>query len=210
MKRVSPPLSDTVRLVKAGCFRAVERYNFPQLLYKARVYCGTRGRYEDEPLYGRATADEQITPPPMRDIPYRRKMKNEIEVFGFILSVHPMSCYRTLLRMEDTVPARGLGGLVGTQVKVAGIMITAKTVRTRDERLMQFISFEDETAIFETVFFPEQYKRFARMLFSHRPYVLTGRVTEEFGVTSLTVSSVRAFPAGKGTRETVYVADGMC
>jgi DNA-directed DNA polymerase III PolC len=209
MQRVSPSLSDTVLLVKAGCFRTVERHNLPQLLYKARVYCGARSRYEDEPLYGRTPADERISPPPMRDIPYRQKMKNEIEVFGFIVSVHPMSYYRTALRMEDTVFARDLGGLVGRRVRVAGIMITAKTVRTRDERLMQFISFEDETAIYETVFFPQQYKRFARVLSSHGPYVLTGKVTEEFGVISLNVSSIRAFPAGDGVCETIYCAGGM-
>jgi len=213
MQRVSPSFFDTVLLIKAGCFRAVDRHNLPQLLYKARVYCGTRSRYEKEPLYRSAPLDERITAPPMRDIPYRQKMKNEIEVFGFIVSVHPMSYYRTVLRIEDTVFARDLEGLAGKRARVAGIMITAKTVRTRDERLMQFISFEDETAIYETVFFPQQYKRFARMLSSHRPYVLTGKVSEEFGVISLNVSSVLPLHAGARVKrggEKVYCASGIC
>jgi error-prone DNA polymerase len=78
----------------------------------------------------------------------------------------------------------------GGRVKVAGIMITAKTVLTKDERLMQFISFEDETAIYETVFFPEEYRKFSRLLVSQRPYILSGRVDEEFGVISLDVNGV--------------------
>jgi DNA polymerase III alpha subunit len=55
---------------------------------------------------------------------------------------------------------------------------------------MQFISFEDETAIFETVFFPKTYTRYSRRLTHHRPYILTGKVDSEFGVVSLNVNGI--------------------
>ncbi len=190
MKRVSPNLSETVLLIKAGCFRNVERYNFPQLLYKARAYICSKSGFTEEPLYEHAPVDERITPPPMRDISGRQKIKNELSVFGFIVSTHPMRYCSGRMRKEGVVRAKELPAHVGRSVRVAGIMITAKTVLTRDERLMQFISFEDETAIYETVFFPEQYRKFAHILHSQHPYVLSGRVEEEFGVISLNVQGI--------------------
>ncbi len=56
---------------------------------------------------------------------------------------------------------------------------------------MEFISFEDTSALYETVFFPQAYARFCHMLNRSRPYVLTGIVEEDFGVATLTVESVR-------------------
>src|SRR2546428_13826765 len=52
---------------------------------------------------------------------------------------------------------------------------------------MEFISFEDTTAIYETTFFPRAYERFCGMLTTARPYVLKGRVEEEFGAVAMTV-----------------------
>jgi len=55
---------------------------------------------------------------------------------------------------------------------------------------MEFISFEDTTAIYETVFFPKVYRKFCRMLSNARPYLLRGLVEEDFGAISLTVRHI--------------------
>ena len=56
---------------------------------------------------------------------------------------------------------------------------------------MEFISFEDTTALYETTFFPEAYKRFCHMLSHTRPYVLRGKVEEDFDAITLTVRDLR-------------------
>ena len=56
---------------------------------------------------------------------------------------------------------------------------------------MEFISFEDTSALYETIFSPKAYARFCHILNRSRPYVLTGLVEEEFGACTLTVDSVR-------------------
>jgi len=43
---------------------------------------------------------------------------------------------------------------------------------------MEFVSFEDTTALYETTFFPEAYGKFCHMLSYTRPYVLKGKVEE--------------------------------
>ena len=55
---------------------------------------------------------------------------------------------------------------------------------------MEFVSFEDTSAIFDATFFPKVYERFCQKLTRHRPYLLKGRVEEEFGVATLNVEWV--------------------
>jgi error-prone DNA polymerase len=68
--------------------------------------------------------------------------------------------------------------------------VTGKAITTKNDEPMEFISFEDTSALYETVFFPQAYARFCHMLNRSRPYVLTGLVEEEYGVTTLTVDSI--------------------
>ena len=56
---------------------------------------------------------------------------------------------------------------------------------------MEFVCFEDETALYETVFFPEAFRRFCAHVDMHRAYLLEGLVESEFGAVSLTVEQVR-------------------
>lgn len=72
-----------------------------------------------------------------------------------------------------------------------GWLVTHKMTRTKKDELMEFISFEDTTAIYETVFFPNTYRQFCYMLSHSRPYLLKGKVEEEFGAVTLTVSQVK-------------------
>jgi DNA polymerase III alpha subunit len=79
----------------------------------------------------------------------------------------------------------------GKRVTTAGWWVTGKLITTRDDEPMEFISFEDTSALYETVFFPETYARFCHMLNRSRPYLLGGTVQEEFGAVTLAVDSVR-------------------
>src|SRR3989454_4713318 len=79
-------------------------------------------------------------------------------------------------------------------------------VTTRDDEPMEFISFEDTTAIYETTFFPHAYERFCGMLTTARPYVLKGRVEEEFGAVAMTVEEAAfldGVPLGGGARRAI-------
>jgi len=190
MKRTNAGLNDTTILIKSGCFKNLEHYNQPQLLYMAHKFFSSKNLKNLETLYSNTSLDILIAPPPMKDITYEQKIKNELEIFGFIVSIHPMNYYRESIKDKDVVYAKDLSLFVNRFVKVAGILITAKTVLTKNNELMQFISFEDETAIFETIFFPKPYKKFALMLSNQRPYILYGKVESEFNVISLNVYNI--------------------
>jgi DNA-directed DNA polymerase III PolC len=217
-RRTGAGLADTVILIKAGCFRNVERYNQPQLLFMARNIRFRGENRDDDMLYDLSRYSREVTPPPMRDIDREQKLRNEQELFGFMASIHPMEYYRRFVRDPQVIPARDLERYTGRTVKVAGILVTAKTVLTKNAELMQFVSFEDETTIFETVLFPRVHKKNVLKLSNQQPYVLTGRVDAEFGVISLNVfdiemilgkrSPATARPSMGGSRKQIIDAAG--
>ena len=125
-------------------------------------------------------------------MPYKPELllRHELETLGLLVSRHPLEIYGPRLSRTRAVPAATLPEHVGEKVFTVGWFVTGKTVLTRREEPMEFVSFEDTTALYETTFFPRAYERFARMLGYHRPYLLRGRVEEDFGAVSLTVEDV--------------------
>ena len=74
---------------------------------------------------------------------------------------------------------------------LAGWLISGKTVSTKHGEAMEFITFEDETALVETIFFPQTYRKHCHLLASGRPYLLQGQVEEDYGAVTLTVSGLK-------------------
>ena len=56
---------------------------------------------------------------------------------------------------------------------------------------MEFLTFEDETGLVETVFFPRVYRRYAQTLSSGQAFMLQGMVEEEYGTVTLTVEKLQ-------------------
>ncbi|MCG2774655.1 MAG: DNA polymerase III subunit alpha [Desulfobacterales bacterium] len=124
-----------------------------------------------------------------KSVPYSKALmlKHEEETLGFLFSIHPLDRYKEILEDLDYICARDLHTWVGKQVTTIGWQITGKTVRTKDGQTMKFISFEDQTGIYETVLFPKIYHRYCHMLNATRPYILKGKVEENFGAITMTV-----------------------
>lgn len=134
--------------------------------------------------------EETFEPP--RAAPYDDLtcLRHELETLGVLVSRHPLDLYRGWLARFSLVPAARLADHVRRTVLVAGWFVTAKTVLTRKDEPMEFVSFEDTTALYETTFFPRAFDRFSTLLSSTKPFILRGRVEEDFGAVSLTVEEV--------------------
>lgn len=101
-----------------------------------------------------------------------------------------MTLYKSALQRTRTVKATRLRQFVGRRICFAGWLITGKKVRTKHGDTMEFLTFEDEGGIVETTFFPAVYKRFCHMVDRNRPYLLYGKVEEDWGALTLTVDRV--------------------
>jgi DNA polymerase-3 subunit alpha/error-prone DNA polymerase len=84
---------------------------------------------------------------------------------------------------------------------MAGWPVTQKEVWTKDGLTMSFLSLEDETALYETVIFPQVYEKYGRLLFDQRPLAVYGRVCDDLGAVSFEVERIEPL-AGKPAGET--------
>ena len=189
--RIGPHLrfQDVRILIKAGCFDSIARgLSRPSVMWQALRFYGGEHQEENPPTL-------LSTPPilsPLKQPPYPKSLmlKHELETLGLLLSLHPLNQYEDIVKGLDYVRAKDLHAHVGKKVTTIGWLVTGKTVHTRDGEPMKFVSFEDTTGLYETVFFPKVYDRFCHMLSEMRPYILKGKVEEDFGSISLTVSWV--------------------
>ena len=101
-----------------------------------------------------------------------------------------MALFADKLQNRRTIKAADLPRFIGRKVCLAAWLITGKVVSTRTGDPMEFLTFEDETDIVETTFFPQAYRRFCHIIDRQRPYLLTGKVEENWGALTLTVENV--------------------
>jgi error-prone DNA polymerase len=186
--RASPHihLQDVRVLIKAGCFDGIAHgLNRPSLMWRAlQFYDGVHQEKHPPTLFAAIPV-----PPPLKQPPYPRSLtlKHELDTLGFLISLHPLDRYEGLLKRLNYVRARNLHAHVGKRVTTIGWLVTGKTVHTKDGEPMKFVSFEDTTGLYEAVFFPNAYNEFCHMLNEMRPYILKGKVEEDFGSITLTV-----------------------
>jgi error-prone DNA polymerase len=128
--------------------------------------------------------------PPLPPEDEHDRLRREFAVLSFLCDRHPMKLYAAARQKLHAVKAVDLPHHLGRRVRLAGWLITGKVVTTKHGDPMEFLTFEDETGIVETTFFPQTYHRFCHMLDRERPYLLTGKVEEDWGAITLTVDRV--------------------
>jgi error-prone DNA polymerase len=184
---------------KAASVSSPGNLNRPQLLWlveswlNAHAHSGRKGK-QDRAAPG-LHLPRTIRVPSLPDLSPAQKWQQEMDSLGFVLSVHPLTLFepaiRSFAQRMRIIPASELGRHVGRRVWVSGWPITRKEVLTREGEPMELVSFEDKTAIYETVFFPEAFRRFCQEVDMGRAYLLCGQVGSEFGAVSLTVHQLR-------------------
>jgi error-prone DNA polymerase len=184
LKRTRLDPSDIRLLIRAGCLDNIEGIKRrPALQWELLAAHQRRGTGETLSLFNDGSVNLPET------LPYDEKtvLNQEIDTLGMLASRHPLSLYREVLSRVSTISAGEIEEHVGETIIMAGWWITGKPVSTKHGQPMEFVTFEDTTGTFETTFFPRAYARFCQKLTRHRPYLLRGKVEEEFGVATLNV-----------------------
>ncbi len=127
--------------------------------------------------------------PRLSEVPAIERLRQEYQVLGFLCKEHPLLLHGTALK--GRVKGQNLPKYSGKRVVFCGWLISGKIVSTKTGEAMEFLTFEDETALVEAVFFPKVYRRYATQLFTGRAYRLWGVVEKEFGATTLTVEKLK-------------------
>ncbi len=177
--RVDLDLADAMALTNAGCFAELEpQLTHKEIAFKVASFYLQKG--ERRPLTPRL--DHQ-------PLSHLEKLTLEIESFGFPLSEHPLERYLPVFSGKVR-KARDLAQYVGQTVNLLGVYITRKVAITKQHDPMEFVTFEDETDIFECVMFPEAYKEFGDLLNWETLFVIRGKVEEAYQTYTVTVEKL--------------------
>lgn len=87
--------------------------------------------------------------------------------------------------------ARDLAEHVGRTVTLLGWLVTEKIVTSKKGEPMEFVTFEDQTSLYDATFFPDTHRRYCHLLGSNQAYVVTGVVEEHFGTHTLRVTRLQ-------------------
>jgi DNA-directed DNA polymerase III PolC len=109
----------------------------------------------------------------------------ELEILGLTLEIHPAALQRA---RHGGAPHRAEDAFrPGRQLRFWALVAAEKTVRTERGELMQFLTFEDETALCEAVAFPDAYRRRRRPIRVGDVLPVAGRSTRQDGLAILEV-----------------------
>jgi DNA polymerase-3 subunit alpha/error-prone DNA polymerase len=192
--RVRPSEDEARALIHARAFEALHPGRSQAALrwawctYRRTTQPGRRAASSDLDL-GLDQRPSEIPSPPFAPESPLVLLRREFAALGFLCDLHPMVLFTNVIG-KDVVKAHDLPKYTGRSVRVAGFLITGKVVPTPKGEPMEFLTFEDETGLMETVLFPEAYRRFCDMLDYRRPYLLDGQVEEDYGAVTLTISRI--------------------
>lgn len=186
-QRVQPEENEARALIHAGaldCFD--EQANRPVILYQLASFKRVMDGRRNLPLF----SIKLPAPPRLAQQNNRQRLRNQYRALGFLCECHPIQLYK---RKNSSVQVKGcqLHKYKNRRICFTGWLLTGKLVSTRTGEVMEFLTFEDETGLVETTFFPGVYRRYAHLLAAGKPYLLMGQVDEDYGAVTLTVDSVR-------------------
>jgi DNA polymerase-3 subunit alpha/error-prone DNA polymerase len=141
-------------------------------------------------LFGDPSAGTELKNPRRQiAMPEHKRLESQMRYLGTTLDSHPLALYPQALKRSRTL-GKDLSKLAGCRVELAGWPITAKPVLTSAEEPMEFVSFEDETSLYEAVLFPDAYRRYRFLLHDGKPLWVRGRIEEDRGAAVLYVESL--------------------
>jgi DNA polymerase-3 subunit alpha/error-prone DNA polymerase len=199
-RRLRLSRDDVVALVAAGVFDAlapgVPRSVQARSLLGSVGSDGGRSRGQDS-LFAPSTSGAsalRIASPRALSVPAQRpesELREEYAALGFLRDLHPLDLWSREISRLDRVPAHDLGKHLGRRVRLLGWPVTQKEVYTMEGLPMDFTTFEDETALYETVLFPGAYGRYRTLLLDQRPLFVDGVVKDDQGALNVEVSALR-------------------
>jgi DNA-directed DNA polymerase III PolC len=176
ISRIYPDEGEFKRLVDSGsleCFGSSEFCNW------------VRTMKPGENLFGVTPQEfpEKLT----RPINRLEKIKKELQSLGIALSGHPIELYDTSFR---TCKSDKISSFAGKKIKIAGLLVAAKSVETANNKNMKFLTLEDEKGLIEVSFFPEAWAKNSINLKDAGILKVEGKVIAEEGLYSINGSKL--------------------
>ncbi len=195
IRRMVPGTGQLILLVRVNAFRFTGKSK-SQLLWDAYLLLNNAPKQPKVPRLFENRRKHfklpQLEHNPLEDA------YDEIELLNFPVSMTWFDMLQTSFRGEIT--AAEMNSRVGSRLRMLGLLVTIKYVKTVKGELMHFGTFLDHRGeMFDTVHFPPSLKDYPFR--GEGIYLLLGRVTEEFGYASLEVDKMAKMPFRSDPRE---------
>lgn len=138
--RVRPSIEEGIALIKSG---SLDRFNltWPELYF---FLLDSKVVKQPIPNFARKA-------PKLHDFSRQVKVMEQLQTMEFIPACHILQAFYSQRQMH-------IAGLrERTRARLISSLITRRTIRTRNNRLMSFLTVDDETGILEVVIFPDRY-----------------------------------------------------
>ena len=126
---------------------------------------------------------------------YRRlvRVNNELKFLGLHISDHPITLLRAEANRYGCIPIANIPDHIGEAVTLVAFTSTTQRVVTASGNVMQYVTFEDEGGMVESVISPGVYARLADPIDNPGPFLVDGKVEDDAGEVRLHVTELRAF-----------------
>lgn len=194
VRRVPIALEQLIILIRAGAFRFTGKSK-ASLLWEAHMLTSHVSRpASHESLF--ETESKKYTMP---DLESNRLIDvyDEIETLGFPVTTSWFDLLETPFRGD--ILAGDMSRHVGKTVRMMGLLVTIKYVRTIRHEWMHFGTFLDVNGhFFDTIHFPPSLKNYPFR--GDGIYLVKGKIVEEFGFPSMDVDKMAKMPVQKDPR----------
>ncbi|WP_282936931.1 DNA polymerase III subunit alpha [Paenibacillus sp. RC67] len=121
----------------------------------------------------------EVEYPDIRPFTMTQQLDLEKELLGLYISGSPMDDYEGVLRELDHDPLHFLQEMPDhSEVIVAGMVLSSKTIVTKKGQAMAFMELEDRVAKVEVVLFPEAWKQFAPLVQKGKPVLVRAKLQQ--------------------------------
>lgn len=135
-----------------------------------------------------------INTPPMpvvEEWDEKEKLALEKDSLGFYVSGHPLDRYTEIIDKFASVDALSLRESAdGSAVRIGGLISSIKTIRTKKEELMAFITLEDMHSTVEVVVFPGVYEKVSDLLITDQPLFVQGEVQQDENMSKILADTI--------------------
>jgi len=193
LSRTSLAEEDVRSLILCGAFDWAGR-NRPELMLELGLFSKL-----ERTVGGRKLLVSKPVIPPLRyDYSPQRKYFDQRRILGITVGDHMMTLYRPLLAGSVDADSRNIEKRSSMRIRIAGFLEARRTATTRRGESIMFLTLEDEYGLFEVTLMPGVARRGGGDFLRYGPYVVTGRVEDQYDSLSITAERVEYFDVSEG------------
>ncbi|MEA1898823.1 MAG: DNA polymerase III subunit alpha [Bacteroidota bacterium] len=189
IERLRPGIEQLLILIRANAFHFTGKSK-KELLWQAHMLLNPETKKKIMPLSMFQIPVREYSLPPL----VQGKIEDafdEIELIGFPVTLSWFDLLRTKFRGETE--ARNIIRYPGKKIKIVGLLVTIKYVKTKNNDWMHFGTFHDSRGdFFDTLHFAQSLKKYPFR--GSGLYLILGKIVQEFGFPSIEVEKLAKLP----------------